>query len=334
MDSAFLTLCKSIDRIETEWSNQKSKTGSAPTASVVNLWREGQKMHTFLRSYRKDTAEQFNQIISRFAGSYRQKQEQEYQERIAYANEAVVKGYKADVARFIQDKTEKLDAMLITPPTDDQRALLESLKLRGSHLTKPEALRILPCFYGCYTALKAFEGICNDVGYDLYIPGEDAMDLYQILDQFKQYMERICNQIGTDKPDYLAQSFFLTSDDPTYIEPAIAKFSQAFDSVPQLQSYDMDSLTAGEQARIASLFRGIEKLDPEKMSDMVQISALVRKIVKESKDDLPLILRSQYGKYVLMAADLEKAKLEAIAEKQSETKQSDRIHGSEAPLRQ
>lgn len=333
MDSAFLTMCKSIDRIETEWRNQKSKTGSAPTASVVNLWREGQKMDSFLRSYRRDTKEQFDKIISRFAGSYRDKQEQEYRERIAYANEEVVKGYREDVARYIKNKTDRLDEMLVTPPSENQRALLESLKLRGSHLSKAEALRILPCFYGNYVALKSFEAICNDAGYKLYIPMEDAMNLYQIIDEFKGYMERICNQIGADKQDYIAGSFFFTSEDPSYIEPAIAKFSEAFDNIPQLQNHSIDNLTAGEQARISTLFKGIEKLDPDKLSDMVKISAMVQKIVKDNKDDIQTILKSPYAKYVTMAVNLEKAKLEAIATDMSEKKQSDLIHENEAPLR-
>lgn len=330
MDSAFLTMCKNIDRMETEWS--KTKTGTAPTASVVNLWKEGQKMHTFLRSYRRDTKEQFDKIISRFAGAYRDKQEQEYRERIAYANEEVVKGYREDIRKFVADKTERLDIMITTPPTSNQRALLDSLKMRGTSLSRSEALRILPVFYGNYTALKAFEAICKDAGHKVYLPMEDAIDLYSILDQFEEYMNRIADQIGSEKPDYMAGSFFFTSEDPSYIEPVIAKFSSAFDSVPQLQSFTMDKLTAAEQAKISALFKGVDNLNPEKFTDLIKISNMVQKIVADNKNDIELILRSPYGKYARMAINLEQAKMEAMAESLGEN-QNSQLHGNEEPLR-
>lgn len=333
MDNAFFAVCKNIDRMETEW--RQTKTGTSPTASVVNLWKEGQRMHDFLRSYKREIAEEYNQIIVRFAGSYRVKQEQEYRDRLSFANEKVVEGYREDVRRFIADKTEKLDAMLTTPPTAEQRALLDSLKLRGRNLTKAEALRILPVFYGNYEALKAFQNICGEAGYKLFLPMEDAIDLYQILERFEEYMMRVAGQIGSENSDMdmSAGSFFYEpADDPTYIEPAIAQFSNAFDSVPQLQNYDTVKLTASEQARLDTLFHGIEKLDPDKISDLIKLSARVQQIAKDHREDVPLILRSRYGKLLQMAVDLDKAKLEAIAENQP--KENEKLHGNTEPLRQ
>ena len=331
MDNAFLSVIRNVDRMNDEW--HKTKTGKAPTASVINLWREGQRMHNFLRDYKTNAAKEYREIASRFSGSYEKEQRMEYEERISSANKAVVSGYRKDIEEFIRDKTERLDGMLTTPPTTNQRELLDSLKLRVGNLSKAEAMRILPVFFDNYTALKAFQEICKDAGYKLYVPLPDVMQLYQDLEGFEKYMNQIADQIGASEPSYIAKSFFYDPDDPSYIEPAIARFSEAFDTVPQLQNHEMDSLTAGEQARINAMFKGIEKLDPNKFSDLIRISGMVQKIVKDHKDDMEMILRSPYGKYVELSTNLEMAKLEAIAEDKASKSESSKLHGGSKPLR-
>lgn len=311
MDGAFITLVRNIDRLEGEWNRKKS--GKSATASVVGLWKEGQKLHSFLREEKRGYEEQYGKIASRFENSYRFKQRREFEEKVKDAFATVIAGYKADIDSFVADKTAKIDAMLVTPPTQNQRDLLEVLKMRGKSLSLSEATRILPVFYTNHTALEAFRAICKDAGFSLYTPGEDAINLYPILEEFKRYMYHVADQMGLDKPDLYAGSFFFIDNDPSYVEPAIEKFSQAFDTIPQLQNHSMDILTAGEQARINILFRGIESLDPEKATDMIQIVQKTEKIIADNPDDLQTIMKSPYGRFVDLCFNLRKAKLDAVA---------------------
>lgn len=312
MDGAFTTLVRNIDRVDEEWSRKKS--GRSATASVVGLWKEGQKLHSFLREERHGYEEQFAKIASRFSNSYKQQQRREYEQKVNDAFNTVKSAYKADIDTYVDDKIARLDSMLVTPPSQNQRDLLEALKLRGKNLSLSEATRILPVFYDNYVALEGFRGICKDAGFNLYTPGENAMDLYPILEEFRAHMYRIADQMGADKSaDMFVRSFFWTSDDPNYVEPTVEKFSQAFDTVPQLQNHSMDILTAGEQARISTLFRGIESLDPDKATDMIQIVRKTEQIVADHPDDLQTIMKSPYGKYVDLCFNLRKAKLDAVA---------------------
>lgn len=311
MDSNFNFLVKTIDRVQDKWDLQN--LGKPTPVSVIGLWRKGQEMHSFLRNWRKERDAEFTEKASRFSNGYRMQQQREYAKLIKDAIDGVKAAYREDVKNYCDDKENRLDAMLVTPPRQSQKDLLEALEMRGSGLTKAEALRVLPVFLDSYVATEAFRGLCRRAGYNLYVPGEAATDLYGIVDEYRSYMNRICDQMGADKPDLTAGSFFWMSDDPNFVEPIVEKFSQALDTPIQLRNDDANELTATEEAKIRTLFSGIEKYDPDKITDQLQIIQKVERIAKDYPDDVPMILKSQYGKYLELAFDIKKSRMDAVA---------------------
>lgn len=313
MDSNFNFLVKTIDRVQDKWDLQN--LGKPSPVSVIGIWRKGQEMHSFLKDWKKECNAEFEKKAARFESGYRRKQQAEYEALIKDAVSGVTEAYRKDIDHYIEDKISRLDAMLVTPPKQSQKDLLEALEMRGSGLTKAEAMRVLPVLYDSYTATEAFRGICRRAGFNLYTPGESAVDLYGIIEEYGMYMNRICDQMGADKPDFMAGSFFWMSDDPNFVEPAVEKFSQALDTPIQLRNDDANELTATEEAKIRTLFSGIEKYDPDKITDQLQIIQKAERIAKDYPDDVPAILRSQYGKYLNMAFDVRKSRLDAVAVK-------------------
>lgn len=311
MDSNFNFLVKAIDRVQDKWDLQN--LGKPTPVSVIGLWRKGQEMHSFLRNWRKERDAEFTEKASRFSNGYRMQQQKEYVKLIKDAIDGVKAAYREDIKNYCDDKENRLDAMLVTPPRQSQKDLLEALEMRGSGLTKAEALRVLPVFLDSYVATEAFRGLCRRAGYNLHVPGEAATDLYGIVDEYRSYMNRICDQMGADKPDFMAGSFFWMSDDPNYTEANVARFSQALDTPIQLRNDDANELTATEEAKIRTLFSGIEKYDPDKITDQLQIIQKAERIAKNYPDDVPMILKSQYGKYLELAFDIKKSRMDAVA---------------------
>ena len=315
MDSNFNFLVKTIDRVQDKWDLQN--LGKPSPVSVIGIWKKGQEMHSFLKDWKKECNAEFEKKAARFESGYRRKQQAEYEALIKDAVSRVTEAYRKDIEHYIEDKTSRLDKMIVTPPKPSQKDLLEALEMRGSGLTEAEALRVLPVLYDSYTATEAFRGICKRAGFSLYTPGESVVDLYGIIGEYGMYMNRICNQMGQNSKDMdmLGTSFFMTYDDPNFVEPAVERFAQALDTPIQLRNDDENELTATEEAKIRTLFSGIEKYDPEKISDMLQIIQKVEKIAKDYPDDVPAILKSQYGKYLDMAFNVRKSRLDAVAVK-------------------
>lgn len=311
MDNNFIFLVKAIDRVQDKWDLQN--LGKPSPVSVIGIWRKGQEMHSFLKDWKKECNAEFEKKAARFESGYRRKQQAEYEALIKDAVSRVTEAYRKDIEHYIEDKTSRLDKMIVTPPKPSQKDLLEALEMRGSGLTKAEALRVLPVFLDSYVATEAFRGLCRRAGYNLYVPGEAATDLYAIVDEYRSYMNRICDQMGADKPDFMAGSFFWMSDDPNFVEPAVERFAQALDSPIQLRNDDENELTATEEAKIRTLFSGIEKYDPDKITDQLQIIQKAERIAKDYPDDVPMILKSQYGKYLELAFDIKKSRMDAVA---------------------
>ena len=311
MDNNFIFLVKAIDRVQDKWDLQN--LGKPSPVSVIGIWRKGQEMHSFLKDWKKECNAEFEKKAARFESGYRRKQQAEYEALIKDAVSRVTEAYRKDIEHYIEDKTSRLDKMIVTPPKPSQKDLLEALEMRGSGRTKAEALRVLPVFLDSYVATEAFRGLCRRAGYNLYVPGEAATDLYAIVDEYRSYMNRICDQMGADKPDFMAGSFFWMSDDPNFVEPAVERFAQALDSPIQLRNDDENELTATEEAKIRTLFSGIEKYDPDKITDQLQIIQKAERIAKDYPDDVPMILKSQYGKYLELAFDIKKSRMDAVA---------------------
>ena len=315
MDNAFSLVARSILELQDRYERQDFAKSSPKSA--IGLWRKGQEMHTFLKEWIKERNAEFEKTAARFEQGYKMQQRNEFDQKMRDAVNDVVASFRKDVDAFIEDKTNRLDSMLVTPPTESQKNLLDAVAMRGSGLTQAEAMRMLPVLIDNYVATEAFRGLCEKAGFKLYTPGENAVDLYGIIEEFRMYMNRICRQMGVKdgSMDMMAGSFFMVFDDPNYVEPAIEKFSQALDAPAQLRNNDANTLTASESAKIRTMFSGIEKYDPEKISDRLQILRIVDKVTKDYPKDIPLILKSSYGKYLEMSFNLKKSRMDAIAGK-------------------
>ena len=312
--SELSAIARGIEAMESEWRQQRPSKSAI--SSVFGLWREGIQMRKFCQDKWNSLLREYGEMIqsNKYSPEYLNKQRRQMEDDYRTAAENIEESYRKDVESFITRKTELLDQMLVTAPSEEQRNLLTALQMRGSHVTRGELMRIAPIFYSNYNAMMAFSQICDSTGYSVHLPLENAMELYDDLDNLRNYFTQASHQIGrTDKPDMAWRAFFYADPESENItaDANITSFAQRFDSISQLQDKTADVLTYGEQARIKELFKGLDRLNPQKPADLLKIVDKTKTIINDNPKDLELIMRTDYYKYAEMVVAVEKAKMDS-----------------------
>jgi len=272
--------------------------------SFVGIQRELKSMLLFLQNERKEREAEFRKIsgMRKYTPEHiskeRRKLDQEYQE----AQNAVVDGVKEDIRDMIADKFKRLDAMIATPPTAEQVALLQTLQMRGRNISRAELTKLMSFFYTNYQGMKILETVAQAAGKRIYIPMKgDVMDLYGELDRAGEYLLRAADELKKPgKPDPKYRAFFFENDDnPGNCDFTFQRFIETFDKPVQLQDYNISTaLSEAEQAQINTYFRTIDGLDPSNAADNITILRATQQIMHDHPDDLELMKRSAYSKYV------------------------------------
>lgn len=297
---------EAVARFTTELSNKWNKiTVSVKNKhSFVGIQTELKAMKRFLENERKDREAEYKRITA--MGKYRnehiqkerRKLDQEYQEM----QNSTVEAVKEDIREMIADKYKRLDGMISTPPTAEQTALLQTLQMRGRNISRAELTKLMSFVYNNYQGMKILETVALAAGHRVHIPmGGDVMDLYGELDRAGEYLLRAADELKKPgKPDPVYRAFFFDNEgNPGNADYIYQRFIDTFDTPVQLQDYTISAaLSEAEQVKINTYFRSIDGLDPSNAADNITILRATDQIMKDHPDDLELMKRSAYSKYV------------------------------------
>jgi len=314
----FEVVMKFGQELEAKWLDNAIKDDKNKK-SFRGVQRELQVMNLFLRNEWKDADREYQRILENrkytpdFIGKQREIITAQYQEKL----DQVVTGTKATIKQMIADKFKRLDKMLTEAPTTEQMALLQALQMRTGSLSKGELMKILPFFFRNYQSMRILEAIAETAGKKISIPLDgDVMDLYGLLDRGGQYLLGAADQLaahGNPSPKYKA-FFYSDPENPGNADLYYQQFIDCFDVPAQLQDYTItDKLTPAEQVKVKSYFSRISDLDPTKGTDNLTILRETQQVMREHPEDLGLMKRSDYAKYVR-----EVEELEAINRKEAE----------------
>lgn len=301
------------EELEEKWLESAIKKNNQDTFAGVQRAMQG--MYLFLKKEAKDREEQYQKILEhgkytpQYIGKQREKLDKEYQNAI----DAAVDGAKKTIKDLIAEKYKLLNQMLLEPPTPEQMSLLQAIQMRGNNISKGELTKILPYFYRNFQAMKILETISIAAGKRIRIPLDgDVMDLFGLLDRGGEYLLQAADALK--KPNAIVGgrfgAFFYFDNNPK--DPGgnadfyYRQFIDTFDTPAQLQKYTVDdSITPMEEAKVSTYFTEVAKLDPTKGMDNLNILRMTQQIMKNHPDDLELMKRSKWGKYVSEVLELE-----------------------------
>lgn len=292
------TMYRSLDHMADRWTLQ---IGKSDKTSVIGLWKSMQKMRTFLQNERHDMEKELADKSRKWNSAYAHSQRIEAEKAYQQSAESICKGLEKDVNDFVIEKTQKIDEMLVTPPSPDQLNLLSALSLRGRNISRVELVRIVPSMLANYHALRILQNIGASAGCVIHLPqGADAVEMLSSLEEIESYFLRALKEVPKGgKPDATFRQFFYSDpkNPDTPIDPNVLKYSLLLDYVPQLKDYSVNQLTEAEKARLHVLFKSADKLDENNEFDRAKIADITKQILLDNPNDLELIMKSEYARY-------------------------------------
>ena len=323
----FETLERFGQELEAKWL-ETAINNDSNNKTFKGIQRLLQGMNLFLENERKDVEAEYQKLLEnqkytpKFIGEKRKELSKRYDENV----KAMVAGTRATIKELIAEKFKRLDSMLVEAPTPEQTALLQTLQMRTGNLSTGELMKILPYFFRNYQAMRVLESIAETAGKTIVIPLDgDVMDMYGLLDRAGEYLLGAADQLaerGNVRYKYRA-FFYFEPDSPGNADPIYQQFIDAFDIPAQLQDYTVtDALSPAEYAKVKALFSRIENLDPTKGADNLTILRETQQIMREHPDDLEMIKRSEYGKYVYEVLEIDRINSEKAAADGEEREQA------------
>lgn len=311
---------EAVARFTTELSNKWNKE----TVSVKNkhsftgIQAELKVMKRFLENEHKEREAEFKRISSmrKYTNDHIQKKRRELDADFQASQDMVIDGVKKDIREMIADKYKSLDRMIADAPTPEQTALLQTLQMRGRNISRAELTKLMSFFYTNYQAMKCLEAVALAAGHRVHIPmGGDVMDLYGELDRAGEYLLRAADELKKPgKPDPVYRAFFFDNEgNPGNCDFTFQRFIDTFDKPVQLQNYTISTaLSEAEQAMINTYFRSIDGLDPSNAADNITILRATDQIMKDHPDDVELMKRSAYAKYVREVEEINRLNAEQV----------------------
>lgn len=306
----FEVIARFAGELSDRWN--KATTSNQNKNTFTGMQKLLKSMRLFMQNERKAYESQYAALKKKdqYSPNYIQKRRMQIDQEWQSARETVVSGAKKDIQDMIAEKYKKLDGMLTEAPTPQQYELLRAIQMRGNNISRGELMKMLPYFYTNYESMRILETLAKAAGYSLMIPiSGDVMNLYCELDRAGQYLMRAADELAKPgKPDIAHGAFFFDNpDDPGNADLTYQRFIDMFDKPTQLQTYTISTaLSASEQAKINQMFRSIDELDPTNAADNINILRGTQQIMKNHPDDLELMKRSQYGKYVQEVLEIDK----------------------------
>jgi len=311
---------EAVARFTTELSNKWNKE----TVSVKNkhsftgIQAELKAMKRFLENENRERETEFKRISSmrKYTNDHIQKKRRELDADFQASQDMVIDGVKKDIREMIADKYKSLDRMIADAPTPEQTALLQTLQMRGRNISRAELTKLMSFFYTNYQAMKCLEAVALAAGHRVHIPmGGDVMDLYGELDRAGEYLLRAADELKKPgKPDPVYRAFFFDNEgNPGNCDFTFQRFIDTFDKPVQLQDYNISTaLSEAEQAQINTYFRMIDGLDPSNAADNITILRIADRAMKDHPDDVELMKRSAYAKYVREVEEINRLNAEQV----------------------
>lgn len=328
----FETMARFADDLQTAWTKTAAKPENKKSFKGLQL--ELQKMRRFLLNEQKDREAQYQEILEDgvFTPKHIGQKRAEIDEKYREAESAVIEGAKTDIRAMVADKYKRLDKMLCAAPTAEQTALLQALQMRGGNVSKGELTRLIPFFYTNYQGMRILESVALAAGYHITIPIDgDILDLYGTLDRAGNYLLDAADELGSfGKVTPRFRAFYYSDPkNPGNADPIFQQFIDMFDVPAQLQDYTVSKkLSAAEAAKVGTYFKklaaDLDDLDPSNMADSITILRETQQIMKKHPDDIELMKRSEYGKYVR-----EVEELEALNQKKAEADEQKKAAASD-----
>lgn len=272
--------------------------------SFTGIQAELKQMKRFLQREQKEREKEFQKIAAmrKYLPEHINKKRRELDADFQTSQDMVVEAVKKDIREMIADKYKRLDGMIATAPTPEQTALLQTLQMRGRNISRAELTKLMSFFYTNYQGMKCLETVAQAAGHRVHIPmSGDVMDLYGELDRAGQYLLMAADELKKPgKPDPKYRAFFFDNEDnPGNCDFTFQRFIDTFDKPVQLQDYNISTaLSEAEQAQINTYFRVIDGLDSSNAADNITILRATQQIMHDHPDDLELMKRSAYSKYV------------------------------------
>ena len=305
----FETMARFADELSAAWNKTAAKPENKK--SFKGLQVELQNMRRFLLNEQKDRAQTYEAILAneKYTPKYINQKRAEIDEKYKTAESAVIEGAKADIRAMVADKYKRLDKMLCEAPTAEQTALLQALQMRGGNVTKGELTKLIPFFYTNYQGMRILESVALAAGYQITIPIDgDVMDLYGTLDRAGNYLLDAADELGSfGKVTPRFRAFYYSDpENPGNADVTYQAFIDAFDTPAQLQDYTIsEKLSAAEAAKVGTYFTRIADLDPTNAADNLTILRETQQVMKKHPEDIELMMRSEFGKYVIEVQEIE-----------------------------
>jgi len=312
----FEAIARTSEQLEEKWAEKKVSVLNKN--SFTGIQQELKTMRRFLQNEKAERDKLFSQMASEkvydpsHIDSRRRVLDAEFQK----TKENVIESAKVDIRALIEFKLKKLDKMLVSVPSKEQITLLEVLKLRNGNISLGELRKMLPFFYSNYQSMRIFETIAAAAGHHIETPiSDDVMDMYGELDRAGDYLLQAADALkDLSKINGGRYGAFYYEDksggnaDITYW-----RFVELFDRAAQLQEYKISTaLSEAEQTQVNHYFKELDGLNPSNAADNITILRITDKIMREHPDDISLLKRSQWGKYVREIEELNSAKEKVI----------------------
>ena len=325
----FETIEQTIGQLSDKWN--KVTTGSQNKTTFMGMQKQLQTSRMFLQNEWKDVESKLTEISNEkiYDPSHINKKRMALMNKYQKVKEEVVAGTLQDIENMVANKFKKLDSMIVTTPTSEQMSLLQTIRMRGGNISRGELMKCMSYFFENYQALKIYETVAAAAGYHISTPmSGDVMDLYGALDRGGEYLKMAARQLAKPgKPDPAYGAFFYSDpQNPGNADPQFQEYINLFDKPVQMQEYHITTaLSEAEKAQVNSYFRQLDGLDPANAADNLNILRVTDQIMKQHPDDIRLMKRSQYGRYVREVEEINKinaAKAEAMSNEQKEASAS------------
>jgi len=318
----FIPIMRAVEAMRRKWVDDH-KTGTNDLKSVHGIHKQMRVARQFVENERRDYEGKIRSLGNRLNSSYIQRERRSIDDKFTEMKEEVIRGVKQDIRNFVMHKTEQLDRMLATPPTASQLSLLQALQMRSKNLSRAELIRLIPVFYQNYEAMRILDDIAESAGYPIHalqLSGIDCTDitaLYDKLDEVGEYLMIAADEIGRPgKPEPTFRAFYyINPEDPNEYDADVKlyQFKQIFDRIPQLQDFTVAELSNAEAAMIDSYFKPIADVDDSTTVGQLRILRHCLEVYRDHKEDVALIMKSKYARYMAEAMEHQKKNEEQFA---------------------
>lgn len=294
----FDELQRSITETRRAWENGTHPLMPKKPDTYHGIWKELNNSRFFWSNEYNDAMAKFDGFKGFYDSKLIASKKQDYNNEHTKMTAAATASYRTLIKEFTKKRHDAVRKMVRTAPTESQRNLLETLKMRDD-LSQVELQDILPIAFDNFHALRTLQTIARQNGVTITVPVQlDCAEMHRTIDKAYDYLTGSCDELFKPKDKVLHYRDFFTvnPDEPDKVySPVYADYIAVLDTVPQLQdvSAKKSGLSISEKQKIDWYFRDL----PEN-ANKTRVAEFVRDVMQKHPEITPLLKLSKYSEAV------------------------------------